>query len=66
MVCLQSMTSAFTDAMCTTGAASATMTLTRTSEASFAGTRNVRAVARGLVNGAATGEKVSSVITIVR
>lgn len=66
-VCLQSsMTSAFTDAMCTNGSASATMTLTRTSEASFAGTRNVRAVARGLVNGAATGEKVSSVITIVR
>ena len=66
-VCLQSsMTSAFTDAMCATGSASASLTLTRTSEAAFAGTRNVRAVVRGSVNNAVVGEQVSSVITIVR
>ena len=65
-VCLQSsMTMTFTDAMCATGSGTNTM-ISRSTEAAFAGTRNVRTVVRGKVNGIDLTEKISNVISIVR
>ena len=65
-VCLQSsMTMTFTDGMCASGSGTNTM-ISRSTEAAFAGTRNVRTVVRGKVNGIDLTEKVSNVISIVR
>ncbi len=65
-VCVQSsMTMTFTDGMCATGSSTNT-TISRSTEAAFAGTRNVRTVVRGKVNGVDLTEKVSNVISIVR
>lgn len=65
-VCIQSsMTMTFTDGPCATGSSTAT-SLARSSEASFLGTRNVRAFVRGRVNGVDLPDATSNVISITR
>jgi len=63
-VCIQSsMTMTFTDGMCAEGSGT-NSTIARSTDARFAGTRNVRSIVRGKVNGVDLADKTSNVISI--
>jgi len=65
-VCIQSsMTMTFTDGPCASGTGTNSV-ITRTAEASYLGTRNVRSFVRGRVNGVDLPDMPSSVISITR
>jgi hypothetical protein len=64
-VCIQSsMTMTFTDGMCASGSSSTETAISRSTEARFAGTRNVRSVVRAKINGVGLPDKTSDVISI--
>jgi hypothetical protein len=63
-VCIQSsMTMTFTDGPCASGTGTNSM-IARSSDARFAGTRNVRSIVRGRVNGVDLPDTTSNVISI--